>query len=296
MPNPTPARATATQNRLLLALAAFLFSTGGAAIKACTLTGWQVASLRSGIAAITLYALVPAGRKIFHTRYLPIATAYAATLILFVTANKLTTSANAIFLQSTGPLYMLLLGPLVLKEKIRRIDLVVITSVAIGAALLFSGADTAAATSTNPQLGNLLAAVSGLTWALTLTGLRLVGKRDPQADTGLTTVIAGNALAFFVALPLALPFTAIHATDAAVLLYLGIFQIGVAYLSLTRGLRHVPGFDAATILLIEPVFNPLWSWTIHGERPSVFALAGGAVIILSNLCATWWQVRRNSQT
>ena len=87
---------------------------------------------------------------------------------------------------------------------------------------------------------------------------------------------------------MALPITAIHTSDAMVLLYLGIFQIGVAYLSLTRGLRHVQGLEAATILLIEPVFNPIWSWLIHHERPSTPALAGGCLIILTNLAANFY--------
>ena len=121
-------------SKFLIALAAFLFSTGGAAIKACTLSGWQVASLRSGIAALVLFAYAPSSRKHWNGRTLLLAVAYAATLVLFVTANKLTTSANAIFLQSTGALYMLLLGPLVLQERIRGIDIVVIASVAAGAA------------------------------------------------------------------------------------------------------------------------------------------------------------------
>lgn len=283
-----------TRNYLLLALAAFLFSTGGAAIKACTLTSWQVASLRSGIAALAMLAMAPAARRNWTLSLgtLPLAAAYAATLILFVAANKLTTSANAIFLQSTGPIYMLLLGPFVLKERIRRVDLVVIASVALGAVLLFSSTGTVAATATNPQLGNILAAISGLTWALTITGLRLIGKRNPAADHGVSVVVTGNLVAFAAALPMALPIAVVHPTDLAVLLYLGIFQIGVAYLALSRGLRHVPGLEAATILLIEPVFNPIWSWAVHNERPGALALLGGGVIVAANLGSTWYTSRR----
>ena len=98
-------------NRLLLLAAAFLFSTGGAAIKATALTSWQVACFRSGVAALALLALVPAARRGWTRRTLIAALPYAATVLLFVLANKLTTSANAIFLQSTAPLYLLLLGP-----------------------------------------------------------------------------------------------------------------------------------------------------------------------------------------
>ena len=103
------------QARLQLVVAALLFSTGGAAIKASTLSGWQVASFRSGVAAVTLLLLVPATRRGWGWRPALVGVAYAATLILFVTANKLTTSANTIFLQATSPVYLLLLGPLFLQ-------------------------------------------------------------------------------------------------------------------------------------------------------------------------------------
>ena len=107
-----------SKNRLFLFAAALLFSTGGAAIKACSLSSWQVAGFRSGIAAVVLYILLPGARPSakpgWTWRTWLIGLAYAATMILFVLANKLTTSANAIFLQSTAPFYLLLLGPLVL--------------------------------------------------------------------------------------------------------------------------------------------------------------------------------------
>ncbi len=108
--------------RLLILAAAVLFSTGGAAIKSASLTSWQVACFRSGVAAVALLLLVPASRRLRNYRVWVAAAAYAATMILFVAANKLTTAANAIFIQSTAPLYLLLLGPWLLKEPIRRRD------------------------------------------------------------------------------------------------------------------------------------------------------------------------------
>jgi drug/metabolite transporter, DME family len=275
----------------LLFAAAFLFSTGGAAIKACSLGSWQIAALRSGIAAVTLWILLPGARRAWTWRTMFIGSTYAATLILFVLANKLTTSANTIFLQSTAPLYLLLLGPLVLREPIRRVDIAVITAVAAGALLLLSGAQRVGSTAPDPKLGNVLALFSGLTWAITLTGLRWVGKRDNSAETPAVTVIAGNSIAFAACLPMALPITHIAGLDVAVLLYLGVFQIGLGYLALTSSIRHVPGLEASTLLLLEPVFNPIWTWLVHGEQPGVFAVIGGFVIILATLAGTWWRAR-----
>src|SRR5436190_1260690 len=127
------------RSRLEILAAAALFSTGGAAIKACALTGWQVASFRSGMAALAVLAMVPAARRIPGPRAIAVGAAYATTLILFVRANKLTTAANTIFLQSTAPLYVLLLAPWLLRERPRRRDLAFMAAMAIGLTLFFVG-------------------------------------------------------------------------------------------------------------------------------------------------------------
>ncbi|HSB54241.1 MAG TPA: EamA family transporter, partial [Gemmatimonadales bacterium] len=121
--------------RLELLITAFLFSTGGAAIKSAHFTSWQVAGLRSGVAAIAVLLFLPASRRIARgtgSITVMVAVAYAATLILFVLANKLTTAANTIFLQSTAPLYILLLSPMLLKEHIHRRDLGFMAAIALG--------------------------------------------------------------------------------------------------------------------------------------------------------------------
>ena len=111
---------TKTTARLKLVSAALLFSTGGAAIKSASFTSWQVACLRSGLAALTVFILAPSARRGWTWRTCVVSITYSATLVLFVLANKLTTSASTIFLQSTAPLYLLLLSPLLLREKITR--------------------------------------------------------------------------------------------------------------------------------------------------------------------------------
>jgi drug/metabolite transporter (DMT)-like permease len=141
------------------------------------------------------------------------------------------------------------------------------------------GSAAAGSTSPNPARGNVLALAAGATWALTITGLRWMGKRSDGADSGAATVIAGNLIAFAVCLPLAIPVKNGSIADLAVVLYLGIFQVSLAYVFLTRSLREVPGLEAATLLLVEPVFNPVWTWIVHGERPGTLALVGGFLII-----------------
>ena len=257
--------------------AALLFSTGGAAIKASTLTGWQVASFRSGIAAVTLLLLVPATRRGWGWRPALVGVAYAATLILFVTANKLTTSANTIFLQATSPVYLLLLGPLFLKEPVRPRDLWVVAAVLAGLVLFFVGNEAPVVTAPDPAKGNLLALLSGFSFAVTIAGLRWLSRG--AEDSGLATVAFGNVIAFLWGLPFALPVMSATPMDWVVILYLGAIQIGLAYACLTRGLRQVPALEASLLLMVEPVLNPVWAWLVHGERPSHWALLGGALII-----------------
>jgi len=273
------------RNRLLLVAAGLLFSTGGAAIKAATLTSWQVAGFRSAVASAVLLLVLPEARRGWSWRMLPVGAAYAATLVTFVLSTRLTTAAAAIFLQSTAPLYLLLLGPWLLREPIRPRDLLFILAIAAGMALFFLGTPQAVATAPDPRRGGIIGAVSGLTYALTLAGFRWLGRRQ-TANPGMGAVVLGNLLAFLAALPMALPVAAVRAADVSVILYLGVFQIGLAYLCLTRALRHVPAFEANTVLLLEPAMNPVWAWLVHGEKPGAWTLAGGALILGATLVNT----------
>jgi drug/metabolite transporter, DME family len=144
--------------RVLVLAAALLFSTGGAAIKATSLTAWQVASFRSGVAALTLLILLPRARRRPSWMMIGVGVVSAATLVLFVQASKLTTSASAIFLQDTAPLYLLLAAPLVLKEPVRRVDLWFMAALAAGLAMFFLGHEAPRGTAPNPVLGNLAGA------------------------------------------------------------------------------------------------------------------------------------------
>lgn len=270
-------------DRLRIIAAATLFSTGGAAIKATTLTGWQVASFRSGLAALAVFLLVPAARRGWSWRVAMVSVVYAATMVLFVTSNKATTAANAIFLQSTAPLYILFLAPWLLKERARRSDYVTMAALVVGLVLVVLGLPPAAATAPNPTLGNVLALASGVAWALTLMGLRWLGAAAGGDDATLSTVVGGNALAFAFCLPMALPVMDATPADAAVVIYLGLVQIGLAYVLMTRGIRGVPAVEASMLLLLEPALNPIWAWVVHGEEPGLLPILGGGVILAAML-------------
>jgi len=259
-------------------LAALFFSTGGAAIKATSLSSFQVASFRSGVAALAMLLLLPAARARWSPRAVAVGLAYAATMVLFVTANKLTTAANTIFLQSSAPLYVLLLSPLVLREPIRRSDLWYMLVLAAGLGFFFVGVRDPDRLAPNPLLGNGLATAAGLSWALTVFGLRWIGQREPEQG-GTRAVLIGNLLAFFVCLPWALPVRDAAPSDIAVIAYLGVVQIGLAYFFLMRAVEHVPALEASLLLLVEPVLSPIWAWLVHSEIPGPWALVGGVIIL-----------------
>ncbi len=264
--------------RLRIALAALIFSTGGAAIKMAAFNNpFQIASFRSGVAALALLALVPAARRGFGWKPALVGIAYAATLVLFVLANRMTTSANTIYLQSTAPLYVLLLAPLLLQERIRARDLPVVAAVLGGLVLVLLGAERATSTAPDPARGNVLAALSGLSYALLLCGLRWLG-RDGK-DRAIMAVVIGNIMACLAVLPMALPVGVHPAFAWGVIVYLGVFQIAGAYLLVASGLKHVPAIEASLMLLVETAFNPVWAWWLLGEVPSRMALLGGGLIV-----------------
>ena len=271
--NPGPAR-------LSVVAAAVLFSTGGAAIKVAAFSAAQVSLLRSGIAALVL--VVWYRRRLRWTAWTPAAgLVYAATLTLFVVATKATTAANAIFLQSTAPLYIVVLGPWLLRERATRGDLVYLAAMAGGITLCFLGAASPTATAPDPARGNLIAIASGIAWGLTLMVLRHLNRTagPGSGEAGLAGVVAGNVIACVIALPWALPLPPAAPVEWGTVVYLGVVQIALAYVCLTSAMRRLPALEVSLLLLMEPMLNPFWTWLVRGEHPGAWTIAGGAVIL-----------------
>ncbi len=284
--------ASLAAGRFQLILAAALFSTGGLAIKAITLNYWQVACLRSAFAAVAIMLLLPEARRGWRPAVVGPAFAYAAMLILFVSSTKLTTAANAIYLQATAPVYLVFLGPMLLKEPTRREDWFTLVVLGLGMSLFFLGEPQVLVTAPQPVLGNLLAAASGFTWAVVLVSLRAWGRRDPAGNLGMQVVVVGNLLVTAICLPFAWPLSTAGPLNWTLLAYLGVFQIALAYLAMTRGMRQVPALEASMILLLEPVLNPIWTWLVLGEKPGQFAILGGALILAGTVVRFYIASRR----
>ena len=255
--------------------AALLWSTGGLFIKWTTLSGLELSFGRSLFAAITV-ALFTRHEGFGINRLTAVASVlYAALLLLFVLATKQTTAANAIFLQYTAPVYLLILEPLVYKEKFRSRDLITVLVCLAGMTLFFVG-------KLRPQdvTGNLLALASGLCFALYVLLLRHAKARTVNRAS---SVIYGSLLLVIFAAPAglaAIPRLTRH--DVLVVLYLGVVQIGLAYTLFTVAMaRGVRSLDAGIIGYIEPVLNPIWVFLVLGEKPSGWALLGGVIIIVA---------------
>jgi DME family drug/metabolite transporter len=280
-----------TIGRLQVLATAVLFSTGGAVIKATSLDGLATASLRSAFAAMALglYLAMFRPRTSFeasaHRRATDrfdagtfgVALSYAATMTLFVVATKLTTAANAIFIQSGAPLFVAPIAYVVLGERIRRRDLKLMPLLAVGIALFFAGGREPLQTAPAPWLGNLVAVACALAWAVTLVGLRLL--ETTGRDVGRLILLPGNVMVAVVAGVLASWQWPIAGWDWLMLGYLGVMQIAVAYVLLTRGVRKIPAVEASLLLLLEPVLSAVWAWLVHGEALTVLAMSGGVLVL-----------------
>lgn len=267
-----------TTSRLLVVAAAVLFSTGGAGLKAEAFSAAQVSMLRSGIAALAVLLLVGT-RLVVSRQTLAAAVAYAATVSLFVLSNRLTTAANAIYLQSAAPIYIVAFAPLLPGERFRGRDGWFLLAAGAGLLCCFLGTPAASRTAPDPATGNLLAAVCSATWALTLVLLRRIEGAGPTSPDGLSAVVLGNLLAALMALPFAWPLPAAPLADWTTMIYLGVFQIGLAYWCLTRAVRQLPALEVSLLLLIEPTLNPVWTWLIRNEDPGRLVIVGGAIIL-----------------
>lgn len=291
--------------RLQLVGAALLFSTAGAAIKGLELSAWQVTSARSAIAAIALVLFLPSARGGWTWGSSSVGLAYAITMICFVAANKMTTAANAVFLQATAPLYIMLLGPWLLRERARLHDAVLMVVMAAGLGLFFVGGHQSGATTPAPLLGNTLAALSGASWALALMGFRLLARGaaplrareggagvGSETDGAMVAVVAGNVFAAVLCAPFGWPFDGIGTGEWLMLTYLGVFQIGLAYVFLVPGMRRVPALEASLLMLVEEAVNPLWVWILHEEVPRGWSILGGGIIMAATGVKAWLDAPR----
>ncbi|MFZ1700215.1 MAG: DMT family transporter [Pyrinomonadaceae bacterium] len=270
---------------VLVLIAVLLWSTGGLFIKLTTLDAYQVTFFRSLLAGITVFILTRKAGLRINAFGVMCSVIYATLLFLFVWATKHTTAANAIFLQYTAPIYILILAPFVIGEKFHLRDLATVIFCIAGMSLFFVGDLTI-----GDYQGNIAALGSGI-----FLGLYIMLLKHPKA-IGMNTVITviyGNFLLALLTLPPGVAsLSTITWLDLGAVAFLGIFQIGISYILFIKGVHGgTRPLDASIIGFIEPLLNPVWVFLFVGERPSSWALLGGAIIIATVVAHTFVQYR-----
>lgn len=255
---------------VLLVMTAVLWSTGGVLIKSIDWHPLAIAGARSGIAALVIRAAFHNSRLSWSRPQLTGALAYSATVVLFVTATKMTTAANAILLQYTAPVFVAILGAWLLKEKATAQDWLTIAVVLGGMTLFFVDK-----MSPGGLMGNLLAVASGFSMALMAVCMRWQKDGSPFGS-----IFLGNILTFFIGLPLILS-TVPGPGEWTAIVILGAFQLGLSYILYSMAIKHVKALEATIITVIEPILNPVWVFLLLGEVPGQWALLGGAVILVA---------------
>jgi drug/metabolite transporter (DMT)-like permease len=196
----------------------------------------------------------------------------AATFVLFVMATQMTSAANAILLQYTAPLWVALFGIWYLRERPLLIDYITMALIAVGMLLFFGDHLTG-----DDLLGNILAVLSGVTMAWMTLFLRKQKDGSP-----IETVLLGNVLAAAIGLPFLLTATPTP-SDMGILLFLGIFQLGIPFILYGYAIKRIPALEVVLISTLEPILNPIWVFLVNGELPGPMALVGGAIVILAAL-------------
>lgn len=253
---------------VLLVLTALLWSSSGLFLK---LVSWHPLAIFGG------RALVSAAIFLVYLRRVPFrctrmqaagAAGYAASQLLFIWANKLTTAANAIFLQYTLPVYVMALGYWILGERPRRADWVATAAILTGLALFFGEG-----LSLEGLYGNLAAILSGVAFALMMVCMRAEADGDPAEVVRL-----GSLASAAIGLPWLL-MERWSLADTGAIVYLGLFQISLSFILYARAVRSVRAVDSVLVLALEPILNPVWVLLVLGERPGAMAVAGGTVVV-----------------
>lgn len=272
---------------LAMAGCAFLWSLAGVFIKLMDWQPFAIAGARSLIAAFFLWAVIRRPRFSFSMVQVLSALAYAATMILFVFANKHTTSANAILLQYGAPVYVAILGSILLKEKPRLEHWIALAMVCGGMVLFFMDS-----LGGGHFLGDLVAAIAGITFAINIVLIRKQKDASP-----LDSLLLGHIFTALIAggISLFLPAPVITAKAIFAISALGIVQIGLAAVLFSYGIQRITALESILTAVIEPLFNPLWVFLATGEMPGLRSLSGGAVIIAAVLASSILSVRRASK-
>jgi drug/metabolite transporter, DME family len=262
---------------ILISLTAFLWSSSGLFIKVLSLDAFQILFYRSSIATLTIFfvSIIRNKKLVFEKDIISnlCAVSFAGILIFFVIATKLTTAANAIFLEFTAPIYLLFIEPVFLKTKFNKKNLITVVVCIIGMVLFFFGK-----LEVGNILGNIIAILSGISFAFFSLFLKWKKQLHKNPNT-LNNIVIGNLIVAIFCIPFVYDKLSINLTEASILIYMGVIQIGISYVIFNEAIKYVSATESMIIAMLEAIFNPIWVFIGIGEEPSVFAVAGGIIIL-----------------
>ena len=261
---------------MLLALCGALWSSAGVLIKLIDWPPGAIWSARCAIAAAVLYAIRrPSFAGIAPAEWAA-AAALAATTGLFIAANKLTTPANAILIQYSAPVWVALLGPWFVGERVTRLDWIAIVVVLFGIALFFLEELTF-----DHAVGNVVALAAGVSFAfgaLTMRRVALIETPSGPIDP-LRPLLLGNLLGAVLGAPFLFGAGPLDGVGWSALVALGVVQQAIAYLCYAAAIRYARALDVILVPIVEPILSPLWVALAFGEWPGRWALVGGAIVV-----------------
>ena len=268
-------------------ICAVLWSTAGFLIKILPWHPMEIAGFRSLISAGVYLAYMRHEKNRFVINRYSIASgiALSLTFIFFIAANKLTTAANAIVLQYSAPIFILILSALIFHQKFRKGDIITVIVTSAGISLFFLDK-----ISGGYMVGNLVALAAGVAFA---TMFVTTGNADKDSLASgilighLLTAVVGIPFVFFYETPVSLPIIAVP-------FGLGIFQLGIPYILYGIAVRKCSPLACSLISMIEPLLNPVWVFLINGEAPSLFAIIGGMIVIGGVAVWSVWNSRTDS--
>lgn len=264
------------QGIIAVFIAAVLWSSGGLLVKLITFSPMQISFFRCLVAAIT-FAIIFRKKILQINRFTFINSLfYAAVLISYVIATKTTTAANAIFLQSTAPIYVLIFEPIINKTGYDKINIITVIVCFFGMILFFLGD-----LSPGQLEGNMVALFSGVAFAAFFLGMR---KNDFKYQQ--SSIFFGNIIVVLICLPFLFPLADVTISNLWMVTFLGVFQIAIAYAFFTYGLKQIYAVEASIISMFEPVLNPVWVFVGYGEVPSLTAIIGGVIIVTAIVIRT----------
>lgn len=258
---------------LMLVIAALLWSLGGLFIKLVDLNPLMITGIRSLGAAIVFLFYIKRPKWYWGKYFIGGILSYSLMVILYVVSIRLTTAANAIFLEFTAPLWVVIFGYFVLKETVTKFDIVAMLFIFLGMGLFFIDE-----LSFYGFWGNIMALVAGICLALVTVFIR------KEKDYAFEIVLYGNIITALICLPYILKgFSDSSSLDLLLIFALGVFQLGIPYLLYTHALKYVNAIDAILVGMIEPVLNPVWVFLFIGERMGEWAFFGGSMVLIGSL-------------